>query len=69
MIDSYTLENKEEKTMTANDYRKTMIDLVKYLRDEYANKNTNSEYVEGIVRGLEIALSKLHKSAFLTEEE
>ena len=55
--------------MTANEYRKTMITLVEYLRDEYANKNTNSEYFEGVVRGLDIALSKLHKSAFLTEEE
>ena len=55
--------------MTANDYRETMIHIVTYLRDEYYNKNTNSEYFEGVVRGLDIALSKLHKSAFLTEEE
>jgi len=54
--------------MTANEYRKTMLFIVEHIRNEYANKNTNSEYFEGVVRGLDIALAKLNKSAFLTEE-
>lgn len=50
--------------MTTKDYRELMIGVMKMqITDE-----PTSDYQEGINRGLEIAIDKLEKSAFLTDK-
>lgn len=50
--------------MTTKDYRELMIAVMKMqITDEPA-----SDYQEGINRGIEIAIDKLEKSAFLTDK-
>ena len=55
--------------MTANHFRELMISILELQKTYYDPAENNSEYREGIVRGLDIAIEKLHQSAFLTEEE
>lgn len=52
--------------MTLNQYRETMLDLVKYNYTEAA-KDTETDYDSGYLAGLRRAIELLDESAFLTE--
>ena len=50
--------------MTADQYRKTMIDILKLQQTYFEN-----DWDDGIWKGLQIAIEKLKGSDFLTKEE
>lgn len=55
--------------MIAKYFRDLMVSVLELEKSHYAPSENNSEYREGIVRGLNIAIEKLQQYAYLTKEE
>lgn len=59
--------------MTTKDYAGVLKMAIKmqidYKMEEMQEPNINEDYLDGIIRGLQIALEKIDASMFLTEDK